>query len=309
MMSKSKLGQSLMRTIDGGKAKDDSTPNNVDNDAFEQARKNGPQYLNDEQPRASESLVDNTDEVITSGEPIAAPIRAKSEKDKYTNQKRGGGLISAGALLVALVALGMAGFAVMTQKAAQVAARNNFEDLDVAIGTLNSKVDDLTVGLAVTEKAAQSNTNKFSSIAVIRDDIQGLKTTTTVLSGKVDRTVSDLHSHGSSIDKFQERFNELENEIRKLKAKTAKSARVYDKVKPKTPEKKASTETSLLEGAYIASVDLWGTQTNVMLRSDDGSWVPLTVGDYYKGWRLEEAIGSETVFKKGSKTRKLRIKE
>ena len=40
-MSKSKLGQSLMRTIDGGKSKDESLSDMPVDDAFDQAEMNG----------------------------------------------------------------------------------------------------------------------------------------------------------------------------------------------------------------------------------------------------------------------------
>ena len=126
------------------------------------------------------------------------------------------------------------------------------------------------------------------------------------LRSELDGFKGDLVNQGTSIEKHQKEIEELGEQIKKL---NARAAIVPKKVVQRTPVKKANTDPSLIEGAYVASIDLWGTQPYVMLREENGSWVPLTMGDYYKGWRLEGAIGSEAVFQKGSKTKRLTIKE
>lgn len=306
-MSKSKLGQSLMRTIDGGKVKEDSTLDNVVDDAFEQASKNdsGP-ILEIEQPGVSEPQIGDTDEILTTGEPIESPVKVKPEKVKPIKQKKGGGFIGVVALLLSLVALGLAGFSVVTQKAGQMAVRKDMESLDSAIGSLNSKADDLTVNLADTQKEVQSNTDRLVSLDGIRKDIQSLQTTVSLMRGDLDGVKGNLKSQGVSIEQRQKEINELSEQIKKLNARPAS---VPKKVVQRAPVQKDDSDPSLIEGAYVASIDLWGTQPYVMLRAEDGGWVPLTMGDYYKGWRLEGAIGAEALFKKGSKTKKLSIKE
>ena len=142
-MSKSKLGQSLMRTIDGGKSKDESIIDNGVNDAFEQASQNDSirefGEIENEALIPEEPQIGNTDEIISSGEPIEAPVRAKPEKVKTPKQKKGGGFVGVIAVLLSFVALGIAGYSVINQKAIQVAAQKNMESLDTAIGSLNTK--------------------------------------------------------------------------------------------------------------------------------------------------------------------------
>ena len=65
--------------------------------------------------------------------------------------------------------------------------------------------------------------------------------------------------------------------------------------------------TTTLEGATLASIDMWGTQPYVVLRDNAGGWVPLQAGDTYRGWFLESASGSEAVFKAGTKTRRMSV--
>ena len=309
-MSKSKLGQSLMRTIDGGKSKDESIIDNGVDDAFEQASQNDSvREFGETENDASipeEPQIGNTDEIISSGEPIEAPVRAKPEKVKAPKQKKGGGFVVVIAVLLSFVALGIAGYSVINQKAIQVAAQKNMESLDTAIGSLNTKTDELTANLAGTQKDVLTNSDRLVAVDGIRKDIQNMQETISGLRSELDGFKGDLVSQGTSIEKHQKEIDELGEQIKKL---NARAASVPKKVVQRTPVKKANTDPSLIEGAYVASIDLWGTQPYVMLREENGSWVPLTMGDYYKGWRLEGAIGSEAVFQKGSKTKRLTIKE
>ena len=144
------------------------------------------------------------------------------------------------------------------------------------------------------------------SIDAIRKDIQELQATISAMRGELNGFKGSLEDNSASIDSHQKQIDELSDQIKKLNARAASAPK---KVVQKAPVKKVNTDPSLIEGAYVASIDLWGTQPYVMLREENGSWVPLTMGDYYKGWRLEGAIGSEAVFQNGSKTKRLTIKE
>lgn len=317
-MSKSKLGQSLMRTIDGGKVKvkDDSTLDNVVDDAFEQASKNdsGP-VLEIEQPVVSEPQIGDTDEILSTGEPIEAPIRAKPEKVKPIKQKKGGGFIGVVTLLLSLIALGLAGFSVVSQKASQMAVRKDMESLDSAIGSLKSTVESMTAKFSDTQKEVQSNTSQIAELAGVNQEVKSLREDSIALIGKVDRMSGVLDSRDESMDKYQIRFNELEAQIKKLRERKAKAerkqklARSQQQAANNKKSQEEVSDPSMLESAYLASIDTWGTQTSVMLREGDGGWIPMSVGDYYKGWRFQGAADGKAVFKNDFKTKELAIRE
>lgn len=307
-MSRSKLGQSLMRTIDGGKSKDESLSDMPVDDAFDQAEMNGSvSELNASDAdsfSAKETRIGEVEEIHSSGEQ-QKPLNAKPKKVKAPTQKKPGSFIGVIALLVSVGAAGIAGYSVINQKAGQAAAMNSMESLDSAIGTLNTRTDELTAELAGTQKGVQSNSDRLVSIDAIRKDIQELQATISAMRGELNGFKGSLEDNSASIDSHQKQIDELSDQIKKLNARAASAPK---KVVQKAPEK-VNTDPSLIEGVYVASIDLWGTQPYVMLREENGSWVPLTMGDYYKGWRLEGAIGSEAVFQNGSKTKRLTIKE
>lgn len=308
-MSKSKLGQSLMRTIDGGKSKDESLSDMPVDDAFDQAEMNGSvSELNASDAdsfSAKEPHIGEVEEIHSSGEQ-EKPHNVKPQKVKAPKQKKTGSFIGVIALLVSVSAAGIAGYSVINQKAGQTAAMNSVDSLDAAIGTLNKRTDELTAELAGTHKGVQSNSDRLVSIDAIRKDIQELQGTISAMRGELNGFKGSLEDNSASIDSHQKQIDELSDQIKKLNARAASAPK---KVVQKAPVKKVNTDPSLIEGAYVASIDLWGTQPYVMLREENGSWVPLTMGDYYKGWRLEGAIGSEAVFQNGSKTKRLTIKE
>lgn len=308
-MSKSKLGQSLMRTIDGGKSKGESLSDIPVDDAFDQAEMNGSvSELNTSEAdsfSAKEPHIGEVEESHSSDEQ-EKPHKLKPQKVKAPKQKKTGSFIGVIALLVSVGAAGIAGYSVINQKAGQTAAMNGMDSLDAAIGTLNTRTDELTAELAGTQKGVQSNSDRLVSIDGIRKDIQELQATISAMRGELNGFKGSLEDNSASIDSHQKQIDELSDQIKKL---NARAASVPKKVVQKAPVKKVNTDPSLIEGAYVASIDLWGTQPYVMLREENGSWVPLTMGDYYKGWRLEGAIGSEAVFQNGSKTKRLTIKE
>lgn len=308
-MTRSKLGQSLMRTIDGGKAKGESAVEAESHDAFEQAEMNiQSDEFNDSGAEAyssNEPIVGNFDEIHSSGEP-EPQLDKKPQKLKAPKNSKPGGLMSAIALLVSVGALGVAGYSVISQKSGQEAALKNVESLDVAIGHLNTRADELTADLSGAQKSVQSNADRLVSIEGIRKDLQIMNTTVSAMRGELDGLKGKLEANTTSIGKHQQRISELNDELKKLNARAASAPK---RVVQKAPVQQVSTNPSDLEGAYVASIDLWGTQPSVMLRETNGNWIPLTRGDYYKGWRLEGADGYEAVFQQGAKTKRLTVKE
>ena len=287
-MSKLKLGQSLMRTIDGGKSKDGSITDNRVDDSFEQAK------------------IENIDEIISSGEPIDSQIRVKPERMRLPKQIINGSFISIITLLLSFFAVCITSYSILKQKSDQIAAQKNMESLDTAIGGMNLKTDTLASDLAVTQMDVTINSNRLGVVDDLRKDILNIQEKIGDIRGELEKIRGDIGNQGTTIEIHQKAIEGFGKQIENL---NARAASVPKKVVQRMPVKKANTDFSLIEGADVASIDLWGTQPYLMLREENGSWVPLTMGDHYKGWRLEGAIGSEVVFQQGSKTKRLTIKE
>ncbi|WP_444928298.1 hypothetical protein ACJJI4_24020 (plasmid) [Microbulbifer sp. TRSA002] len=298
-----------MHTIEGGKVKDESSIDTEKKEAFEQAEMNiGSAEFNDSGTEASssnESLIGGLDEIYSSGEK-KPQLDKKPRKLKVSRKSKQGGVVNAIALLVSVGAVGVAGYSVINQKSGQEATLKNIESLDVAIGNLNTRTDDLTAELSGTKKSIQSNSDRLVSIGILQKDLQNLNTSLSSMRGELDGLKVKLESNSTSIGKQQQRVNELKDELKKVAVRAASAPK---RVVQKAPTKNMSTDPSKIEGSYLASIDLWGTQKSVMLREVNGNWIPLTRGDYYKGWRLEGADGYEAIFKQGSKTKRLMIKE
>lgn len=183
---------------------------------------------------------------------------------------------------------------------------NSMESLVSAIGTINTRTDELAAELAGTQKDVQSNSDGLVGVDGIRKNIQEMQTTMSATRGELNAIKGSQEANSASIDAHQKKIDELMDLIKKL---NARAASVTKKVVQKVPVKQVNIDPSLIEGAYVASIDLWGAQPYVMLRDENGNWVPLTTDDYYRGWRLEGAVGYEAVFQNGSKTKRLTIKE
>ncbi|MCG8612259.1 MAG: hypothetical protein MI864_17185 [Pseudomonadales bacterium] len=309
-MSKTKLGESLMRTIDGGKSVDGTSTDRDNDDAFEQASRNDSAHdfggVENDVSIGEEPKNGGTEEIISTGGPIEDSVRDKPEKVKRQKQKQAVGLTGVLALLFAFVALAVAGYLFISQNTGQEAVQESIESLDTVIGSLNDKTDVLTVELSGTQRDVTTNSERLLAVDGIRKDIQNLQTTITRLHGKLDGFKDSLVSQGASIEKHQKEIVELSKKIENLNTRPTSTPR---KVVQREPVEKGNIDLSRIEGASVVSIDLWGAESYVMLREENNSWVPLTIGDYYKGWRLEGAIGSEAVFRKGSKTRRLMMTE
>lgn len=319
-MSKSRLGESLMRTIEGGKEKSESKQDSVVDDAFDQAQKNdsvnilnGAEDKNDVVTSAANSEAANSEEdlIVASDQiEIELPITPKPKKIARETQKKGGGVLIGVSIILALVAVVSSGYSVMNQKLADSAMISNFEDLELVVGRLSGKTDQLTVDLSGAETQIQSNKEHLGEIDVLRGDVQIIRSTISDIRSELEGFKTSLQSQGEILDEQQKTLKGFGDQIKKLKVST-KATKAPKKVVRKEPVKNTTNrpDPNRLEGAAVASIDLWGTQPYVMLRENDGSWVPLTMGDFYKGWQLTGAVGTEAIFKRGSKTKRLAIKE
>lgn len=230
----------------------------------------------------------------TSDKPIKIPAVKQKNKTNYM------GITT---LAISIIAILATGYSIVDQKQSQAVFKESLDMVSTDMSELSLKSDDLAVSLIKVQDKVQLNTNNIAKFDTIQDYIADLDKQIEdkleeieIMKGRMDRHDITLESHGNEL-------KELGIKIKKYSVSRAPVKKATKKVAVKT----VYDDPTKLKDAVVASIDTWGTQPYVMLRNDRGDWIPLAMGDYYKGWRLSGVMGSEAVFKKGRKIRKLAI--
>lgn len=298
-----------MRTIEGGKSKGDTASELPGDAAFDQAVTNGISAQLNPSESNSDSLTRSIADMpgIQSGDHSEESQNIKPKIVKPPKQKKSGGFAGPLALLVSLSAAGIAGYSVVSQKTGHSATQGTIESLTADLGSLTTRLDQVAPELAGLRNSIQSNSDRLNVVEADQNDVNVLQITVSTMSEDLASMKADLKAKDAEIDQSIKQLSDLSGQVQKLSQKPVAAAPV--KVLPRESVAPMNTVSNQIEGAYVASIDLWGTQPNVMLRDIQGRWVPLSMGDSYRGWRLEGAMGSEAVFQNGSKTLKVRVKE
>jgi len=321
-MSESKLKESLTSLINSGEEKGSSPEENNKNASkedvgakeFAQASKSAPSNQlsskietiepGEEKPadpaKTAKKSSDNTvasrkiEKAPSSDKPIKVPAVKQKDKRNYM-----GGIT----LAISIIAILAAGYSIVEQKQSQAAFRESLDLVSTDMNELSLKSDDIAVSIIKVQDKVQHNTNNIAKFDTIQDYIADLDKQIEdkleeieIIKGRMDRHDKTLEAHGNEL-------KELGIKIKKYSVRRAPAKKSTKKV----AVKKVYDDPSKLKDAVVASIDTWGTQPYVMLRNEKGDWIPMAMGDYYKGWKLSGVMGSEAVFKKGRKIRKLAI--
>lgn len=312
MNNRSKIGESLLRTIEGGKRTENESADSVPGDEFEQARSS---EVADEFEQASQEQinVDGNEEIAhVHRDPVADRIEmsATPERVSKSTQKKVKTPVSrvgVAALLVSLVAVAIGTFSVVSQKQF-IASNDAYRDsVEQAIGSLTTKTDALSVEVKGAQKEISSNNKAISSLESLSTEMAGYKASLEAMRSNITELKQSVDSNSKAIGEQQLAIASAKESLEQLSNKM---------VIQRQPVRKAplvrtdiNTTTTLLEGASVASIDSWGTQSYVMLKESDGNWLPLSEGDYFKGWRLEGTEEGVAVFRRGDKTTKVIVEQ
>ena len=328
-MAESKLQKSLSNTLLGTGA-DDEDKNDIKEvkvgnvaaaiegkgDEFEQASKaesSKPQLdtkaeSNKPGEQKKESATETTakkatDKTVASRKIEKAPSSKKPVKSPAIKNKPKRNYMGGSALALSILAVLAAGYSIVEQKQSQAVFTESLDVVTMDMGDLNLKSDELKVDLIKVQDKVQLNTNNIAKFETIQDYIADLDKQINdkleeieIIKGRMDRHDKTLEQHGNELKK-------LGIKIKKYTARRAPSKKAVKRV----AAKKVYDDPTKLKDAVVASIDTWGTQPSVMLRNDRGNWIPMSMGDYYKGWKLSGILGDEAIFKKGKKLRRLTI--
>ena len=237
------------------------------------------------------------EKAVTSDKPINIPAVKHKKKRNYM-----GGTT----LAISIIAILTSGYAIVEQKQNEAVFQENLDVISAEMSELSLKSDDLAVSIIKVQDKVQLNTNNLTKFDTLQDYIADLEKQIEnkleereIIQGLKDRI--DLHD--KTLESHGNELKELGIKIKKYSVRKAPTKKATKNV----AVKKVYNDPTKLKDAVVASIDTWGTQPYVMLRDDRGAWIPMAMGDYYKGWKLSGVMGSEAVFKKGSNIRKLAI--
>jgi len=286
-------------------------------DAFEEAgvatsefRDAGPEQSEDEPENFDLDLpVAESREAVSSKseskvEPEPIPVKAKTSKKKAPKTSGGGGkLLSGSALVISLLALSVAGVIGFKQLDSDSQIRQTVFGLQESISDLVTQDSEITQSLAQTQSAVSANTARISDIEQFRSDLATMSTVLDSIQNELGAIRTTLGDHRGILDEHRLDIDVVSKKVKTLSERPART--VVKNVPAPAPQPVAEVQT--LEGATVASIDMWGVEPYVVLQDSSGGWVPLKVGDYYRGWKLQGAVNGEAVFKAGSKVRRLSV--
>jgi hypothetical protein len=232
-------------------------------------------------------------------EPVAKP------KVKFEKVKSGRGPAYV-AIAMSAIAIGVAGYSAWSQQGMQIALTEQIDSLKGY--TINTRMiqDSIVKRQEQTTVSISKNTQSIQSISDIRSDLliynaalEQMKGEVVTIRGSVAKGQTALGEQRTAIEILTDRVGFIEDEPVK------KVTRVITPKKTNVPNPKV--DSSKIEGSSLASIDAWGSQINVMLRDENGNWIPLSQGDFYKGWQLVSVSDNKATFKEDKRILTLKI--
>ena len=296
----SKLSHSIMRSIQGGKTGDAATETRIEQ-AFDQADQgNSPDGLGCPEMSLESEENDRIDSNVNG--PSLKPQKVKPAV-KMSNIK----VLGIAALMISLTSTALAGFVWIKQRKIDDELKARAESVDQAFAGLNQQFEDVSLKLGKTEKTVTNSFGQLTELSGMRSDVNNLNMDLDDAQKEIREIQMRLEADNQKSEFQQKRILELEGDLQKARSAAVKTV---SHVKAPRPKPVARTITaSTIEGATIQSIDHWGAQSYVMLQEPLGSWIPLTTGDQYHGWRLISSTESEAVFSKNSQTRTITMQE
>jgi len=232
------------------------------------------------------------------------PKRATVPKKVKPANKRNwkGGTVSGVALVMSFLALLGTGYSGITHNEYGQEVNHALNEINSVIETLTEKTNQMVADIVATKAYNDIFTTKIGLIDSLAIEMKTMKKSIDGLGNEVDSLSMKLEGQVKTIGEHSEQLVDLKNKYKAL----TKKPKIVRTTRKKTP-KVVRGDPSMIAGARLASLDLWGTQPYAVLRDPSGKWIPLTSGDYYKGWRFSGAVGPEAIFKKGQILKKITI--
>jgi len=240
-------------------------------------------------------------DLLSSGleEPIKI-TKSKAKKVKINKPKKSVSIIGILGFLIASAALVGAYLNHGSVNSFKEQFTDSLDSNTSLVGNLSSRLDEMTAEAAKYKRVAEANRLEIEALSQYKERIEAVDQTIASIKKDFAKLGGDIGSHGVKIKENNERIMKIQDSLRK---------------RPKPAQKKSSPvvrrqtdKVYQLEDATLVSIDSWGSAINAVLR-EGGTWVPLSIGEMYQGWRFVGSQNNQAHFVKGKKTIKLSIKE
>lgn len=286
-MSKSRISQSLMTSINGGKKA------SAGGDPFSEAMMD-----EDDAPEATAKSTNPRIEVDEQ------PVRVDVPKARHRKRNGLGVFFVGSSLVLAVAGLSLSGYGFHQIQLLKNVQNEMQGSVDGAIGSLTSKTDNLSVDLEQASEGVTANSARLASLPEIMQSVASLEGRINGLNASLDLLKPELATLRQELVSNSEGIATLEKKIQALNEKPRVVQTTKREVAPVVKR-----EEQLLEGASVASIDVWGAQSSVVMQTADGRWIPLTAGDAFNGWRLSGVEDNRAVFRRGDKLKQVAVTE
>ena len=238
----------------------------------------------------------------------AAPA-ARPKKEKTG----GGKVLSASALLLALMAAGIGGKSYMDTTQLRTDVNAAYDAMGEQIRALGMSANDLSLALSKLDSRVIENASSISGIdtGTIQSRVNDLQLELNNFERLVSKNQVATDAELTAIAQETKALEALLKEQQAAYAKIGQSqGGSAPQVKVAAPKKAAAPKSkpqtlSAIEGAELISIDQWGYDANIVLRDTvSGEFITRAVGDSFRGWRITQISSTDqrAKFTNGSKT-------
>lgn len=239
----------------------------------------------------------------------------KPEKVKKRNIKNSKSVASLLAVILSVAAIGSVGYIGFKVDKVETLFSQKTLSQDEKVEGLISQSETFSTQMGQVKEIQAVHVANIEAVLATNEGVATLKQQFFLLAGEVQEIRQALDNHSKMIAGQTKDIGSLQTHVKQIKLQQLRAKRV---AKPKSTlvnksvKKPQPQDPTKLEGSTVSSIDVWGKRIYVMLKEPRGSnsvWVPLTIGDRYKGWTLKSAEGTRVVFTNDGKTRNLEIRD
>ena len=288
--------------IDSKLEKLNRRPEKSDSDPFRQAANSGKDEI------ISFDSTAETDETAIEAH-VQEPQEIKPQKFKpkkvktASNQKNASTLVSGVAIAFSTIAILGSGYSILSQDGIKQKLSEDFASLELSISDLTDHSDLFQSSLSNVKSDVATNTTEIGNIRNLNGDIQSIHQSIKGIRDEANQVSELINAHKQTLGDHDKDIADLLKNVEKLNERPTQVVKRVVQAEPKP----VVSNSNVIEGASLATIDRWGAQSYVVLRDENGKWIPMKHGDTYKGWIYSGLVGEEALFKKGSQSKKLTV--
>ena len=232
-------------------------------------------------------------------EPVKiSKVKAKKQKVRTTNKPFS--IFTLVAIALSSLALVGAYFNYSSSDSFASKVTETLDSNSSLVGNLSTRLDEMTADAAKYKRSAETNALDIAVLNELEPKVEAIDAAISEIKLDFVALGKDMRAHGVKIQENNERIKSIQESLKTRSKPVTRKVRTV--AKPKT------SKVYQLEDATLVSIDTWGSSVNAVLRAE-GGWVPLSIGEMYRGWRFVGSQNNKAHFEKGKKSVKLSIKE